>query len=74
MSNMITSSVIDGRTYYSAVRAGVEYTVQELGGGWFVGSHRKALGACATAAAASTMTPWLPCRLAAKPSPASTPC
>lgn len=44
MSTIITSSEIDGRMYYSATKRGVEYIAMKCGDGWFVASHRKALG------------------------------
>jgi len=34
----------NGTKYISTVSRGVQYTLQRLGGKWFVGSHRLALG------------------------------
>lgn len=41
---MIEQSVVDGMTFYTATARGVQYTAYELGGRWFVASHRLALG------------------------------
>lgn len=44
-SNLITSELIDGITYYSVTQRGVLYTAYQVSwGDWFVGSHRLALG------------------------------
>jgi hypothetical protein len=43
-ANLIQASEIEGKTYYTAVARGVEYTAFEQVGGWFVASHRQALG------------------------------
>lgn len=43
-AQLITASEIDGRTYYTATRNGVEYCAGQLGEGWFVSSCRLALG------------------------------
>lgn len=41
----ITCELIDGVTYYTAIRRGVEYTAYKTSGGdWWVSSHRLALG------------------------------
>lgn len=40
----ITASETEGSTYYSTEARGVEYCAQRLGNGWFVSTHRKALG------------------------------
>ena len=42
---VITSETIDGTTYYSTVRRGVEYTAYlTSGGNWWLGTVRLALG------------------------------
>lgn len=42
---VITSEIIDGTTYYTAVRRGVSYlTYQTTGGNWFVATKRLSLG------------------------------
>lgn len=43
-SQPITAETIDGVTYYTTTRRGVEYTAYLLCGQWFVASHRAALG------------------------------
>ena len=44
-SKGITATTIDGMTYYTATRRGVEYTAyQTKGGEWFVATKRLALG------------------------------
>lgn len=43
-AQLITASEIDGRTYYTATRAGVEYCAGRLGDAWYVSSRRLALG------------------------------
>jgi hypothetical protein len=42
--NVYEVSIIEGRKYVSTVARGVRYTLMRLGDGWFVGSHRLALG------------------------------
>lgn len=42
---VITSEIIDGTTYYTAIRRGVSYlTYQTTSGNWFVATKRLALG------------------------------
>ena len=42
---VITSEIIDGTTYYTALRRGVSYlTYQTTSGNWFVATKRLALG------------------------------
>lgn len=43
-SQPITAETIDGVTYYTTTRRGVEYTAYMLCGQWFVASRRLALG------------------------------
>ncbi|WP_153133211.1 hypothetical protein [Dechloromonas hortensis] len=43
-SEGITAQTLDGVTYYTTTRRGVEYTAYVLGGQWFVASHRATLG------------------------------
>lgn len=41
---MIQVKQIEGRTYYSTERRGVEYTARQFAGRWIVSTHRKSLG------------------------------
>lgn len=41
---LVTAEVFEGTTFYKATRRGVEYMAHELGGRWFVSTHRLALG------------------------------
>lgn len=43
-SQPIQTQTLDGVTYYTTTRRGVEYTAHQLCGQWFVASHRAALG------------------------------
>ena len=44
MLTAITATTLNGSTYYTTRRAGVEYTAQQLAGQWFVSTRRLALG------------------------------
>lgn len=41
---MIQQGIIEGRSYYTTVRAGVEYTAMKDSAGWGVATRRLALG------------------------------
>lgn len=44
-AELITTEILDGVTYYTATRRGVEYTAYKtLGGDWWVSSNRLSLG------------------------------
>lgn len=44
-TELITTELLDGVTYYTATRRGVEYTAYKtFSGDWFVASNRLALG------------------------------